>query len=369
MRFYIDTFNDYKEKGLSALRKGNLTEARFNLLKAAEYLFLLAEKSEGELRTVRKQTARKLLEMAKQIQPGKPKVYHTKESQGSSNDESRDEGAKKWILVRKPDIYFKDIAGLENVKELIKKRVIYPFQHPEITKRYKKKMGGGVLLYGPPGTGKTMIAKAVATELDAVFFNIKCSDIISKWVGDAEKNLADLFSEASQYERAVIFLDETESIVSKRGSGSTVMDRVIPEFLSQVDGIEKRSNCILLLGATNRPWDMDEAALRTGRFGELIYVGLPDIKARKKILELELFGVPMDHDIDYDMLAEKLEGYTGADIAGICETATDFPYDRERETNEKSQLTEIDLLSAIKLKKPSVTQNQLKKYEIFRSER
>lgn len=363
MRFYVELFEKYKEKGLAALRDGRPHEARFNLLKAAESLFQLAAKSAGELRQTRIRNANRLLEMAKQIRPGEQKPVFTGHD-GSSPDEENG-AAKKWILIRKPGVYFSDIAGLENVKETIRKRVIYPFQHPETTRRYKKKAGGGVLLYGPPGTGKTMIAKAIATELDAVFFNIRCSDIISKWVGEAEKNLAALFNEASGYERSVIFLDETEAIVGKRGSGSTVMDRVIPEFLSQVDGMDNRENCILLLGATNRPWDMDEAALRTGRFGELIYVGLPDLEARKKILELALSGIPMDQDIDLRETALQLDGYTGADIKGICAAATDMPYEREISTGATSQLHHEDLARAIATRKPSVTQKQLKKYIEF----
>ena len=214
-----------------------------------------------------------------------------------------------------------------------------------------------------------MIAKAIATELDATFFSVKCSDIMSKWVGEAEQNLKKLFEAARAAERAVVFLDETEAIVAKRGGDSTVMNRVIPEFLAQVDGLDTGGSTMLLLGATNRPWDMDEVALRTGRFGELIYIGLPDHPARLWMLRHALEGIPMAEDIGLEDLARRLDGYTGADIAGLVERAKDLPYEREIRTGNPSQLDAADLESALAKTRRSVTPALLAKYERFREAR
>jgi len=376
MRFYFDQFAKYKEKFLEAKKAGDMVEARHCLLLAAEYLFKLARETKGDLRESRVETAWRLLRSAQEMKTaaqggdGGAAPSSAGAQRGPSlpaADKDDESGAKRWILLKKPNVFFRDVAGLDDVKDLIRKRVIYPFQNPEITEKYRKDRGGGVLLYGPPGTGKTMIAKAIATELDAVFFDIKCSDIMSKWVGEAEKNLADLFQEAKSYPRAVVFFDEAEAIVGKRGRDSTIMNRVIPEFLSQVDGMDPKENCLLILGATNRPWDMDEASLRTGRFGDLIYVGLPDYPARRKILDINLRDVPMAPDVDLDELARRLESFSGADIKGICQAATDYPFDREIKFKENSFLTKSDIDNALAKRKPSVPGEYLARYRAFQA--
>lgn len=363
MRFLLEQFERHRDEGMAAYKAGRLRDARYQLLKAAEYLFRVAAQSSGTLREQRKRNAQKLLEMAKGIEVPDALSEETADAPGGETGA----GAQRWIVRRKPGVRFTDIAGLEDVKALVKRRVIYPFVHPEATQRYKKKAGGGVLLYGPPGTGKTMMAKAIASELEATFFSVKCSDIITKWVGQAEKNLQRLFAAARACPRAVVFLDETEAIVSRRGSNSTVMNRVIPEFLSQVDGLGSESeSALLLLGATNRPWDMDEAALRAGRFGELIYVGLPDCEARLDMLRRGLEDVPVADGVDIEDLARRLEGYTGADINGLLERATDLPYEREIRTGQPSQIEPDDVEAALERTKPSVTEAQLSRYAKFR---
>jgi SpoVK/Ycf46/Vps4 family AAA+-type ATPase len=210
-----------------------------------------------------------------------------------------------------------------------------------------------------------MIAKAVATKLDAQFLNVQSSNIMSQWVGVAEQNLARLFDVARRYKFSVIFLDETEALVSRRGGQSTMMNRVVPEFLSQVEGMDPKVNCILLMGATNRPWDMDEAALRTGRFGEKFYVGLPDAAAQEQILRFNLDGFPMASDVDIHSLAERLAGYSGADITGVCIKATDFPFQRQIRSGSDAILTKEDLDQAVKEVPASVNQAMLERYKRF----
>ena len=372
-QFHLDIFERYHKRGLEAYRGGDMATAKRSFLKAAEVLFKLAADSAGELQRVRKEKAGKLLALAQSIDPsvkGVPAAPSPRKSSVASEDGGEgEEGGQQWIVTTVPDIKMDEVAGLEEVKAIIRKRVVYPFQHPEITKKYHKQAGGGVLLYGPPGTGKTMIAKAIANEIDATFFSVKCSDIMTKWVGEAERNLKKLFDAAREHPRAVVFMDETEAIVAKRGNDSTVMNRVIPEFLAQVDGLEGRHGGLLLLGATNRPWDMDEAALRPGRFGELIYVPLPDVAARRQIVAGAIKGIPMAPEVDIEVLATQTDGYSGADIVGLCERAKDCPYEREILTQVPQRLEVEDLAEARRGVGPSVTAAHLAKFEKFKRER
>lgn len=381
MRFLFETYKRHHDEGIAAHKAGDYPDARIHYLMAAKYLCAMAKETEAEFRDERLKKAQRLMDIAKELE-GKAKAQRSKGAEGQTGwdstrrvpgipveGEEQEAEVDKWIVTNPPKTSFADVAGLEDVKEIIRLRVIYPLEHPEVTERFGKKAGGGVLLYGPPGTGKTMIARAIACELDATFMSVKCSDIMSKWVGSAEKHIRELFSSARKYPRCVVFMDETESIVAKRGGGSTVMNRVIPEFLSQVDGLEKRENTLLLLGATNRPWDMDEAALRPGRFDELIYVPLPDEKARLKIVQNSLEGVPKAGDVHPDELAARLEGYSGADIKGFAEIMTDFPYRRQIETGDEQVVTGADIEKALRKVKPSVNAKMLARYEKYMSSR
>jgi len=369
MQFLLDQYDKNKNQGLDYLKVGDYEQARYHLLMAAKYLLKAAQGSEPQLQKIRHDKALQLRDLAASLQ-GKKSVSHkpatAAEKAASGKDQDGDlTPENKWIVSEKPNVRFDQIAGLADVKEAINLRVIYPFRHPEAATRFKKKAGGGMLLYGPPGTGKTMIAKAVATELDAQFLNVKSSNIMSQWVGVAEQNLARLFEVARRYPVSVVFLDETEALVGKRGGQSTVMNRVVPEFLSQVDGLDPKVNCILLMGATNRPWDMDEAAMRTGRFGEKFYVGLPDAAAREQILHFNIDGIPMEKSVDFHALAVKLDGYSGADITGVCIKATDYPFQRQIGSGAETLLTAADLDQGIKEVPPSVNQAMLDRYRRF----
>lgn len=369
MQFFIDQYVRSRNQGLDYLKVGDHAEARHHLLMAAKYLLEAARRSEPSLAEVRRESAMKLRDLALNI-PDQPRVPKTPVADRGTTAEGKDDeegltAEAKWLLSEKPNIRFDQIAGLDDVKEAIDLRLVHPFRHPEVAKRFKKKAGGGLLLYGPPGTGKTMIAKAVATELDAQFLSVKCSSIMSQWVGVAEKNIAKLFDVARRYPVVVVFLDETEALVGKRGGHSTVMNRVIPEFLAQIDGVDGSKNAILLLGATNRPWDMDEAALRTGRFGERFYVSLPNAAARGQILHFNLDGIPMADDVDLADFADMLDGYSGADIVGICREATDYPFHRQIRSGAETVLMRDDLDRARNELKPSVTPAQLDRYRRF----
>jgi SpoVK/Ycf46/Vps4 family AAA+-type ATPase len=372
-RFYLEQFSEHKKRGLAAVRAGKPGQGRYHLLKAAEYLYRLAEKSSGTLRETRKTNAKQLIEMAKKLKGARAggKYKGIEVAAGSHPLDTREgkEEPSRWLVVDRPQVKFSDVAGLEEAKRAVMRMVIYPFKHPETASRFRKRAGGGVLLYGPPGTGKTLFASAIAGELQvAAFFSARCSDIMSKWVGEAEQNIAELFAQARSYRTAVIFMDEVEAIIGKRDTTSTVMKRVIPEFLQQWQGLKDEKVPLLLLGATNRPWDLDDASLRPGRFDRLIYVDLPDAEARLQILESNLTGVPMA-GVDLRGLASGLEGYSGADVVAICLRAIDAAFERQIATRQDTEVMMTDLLSAAHEVKPSVTEKMLARFRNFKEGR
>ena len=253
------------------------------------------------------------------------------------------------------------MAGLKEAKQEIALKVIEPNKHPEVFRRFNKKNGGGILLYGVPGTGKTMLAQAIAHEIDAKFFTAKCSDILSKWVGDAEQNIRNLFEEARKYPTSIIFFDEFEAIAPKRDTYSTVMKRVVPELLAQIQGFEKNENNLIVIAATNRPWDIDTAFLRPGRFDRSIYVPLPDEEARETIIENKLKSVPCDDDLDIQEIVNITNGFNGADVSHFCEKLKDLAISRELQTGEVTRISNNDIDSAKQMVFSSVSVEDLKK--------
>lgn len=228
----------------------------------------------------------------------------------------------KKQTMKKTNIKFNDIAGLDDAKKAFEEKVIMPFEHPELFKKFGKKVGGGILLYGLPGTGKTMFAEAAANEMNALFIPIKCSDIKSKWYGESEKNVSEIFDRARKAKKAIIFFDEFEAIGSKRTDNSdNANNDLVPQILAEMQGVGASSEdvTLIVIAATNKPWAIDSAFLRPGRFDEKIYVPLPDFDARKKLFELQLKKLPISDDLDFDYLANITDGFNGADIKEVCE--------------------------------------------------
>ena len=251
----------------------------------------------------------------------------------------------------KPGVRFTDIVGLDEAKQAINLRMILPFRHPERAARYGIRRGGGLLLYGPPGTGKTMLAKAIATELDASFFHIRPSDILSEQVGQAETNVARLFETLRGEEKAVLFIDEIEALVpSRRKNGSTIMQRVISQILGEVDGLMPRGplNALMFIGATNEAEMIDRAMLRPGRFDIKIYVGPPQADARRRLLSLYLQTLPTADDINLDILVKESDGMSCADLKRAVECASEDVFLRVVAQGTTSiPLTLADLLGAV----------------------
>ena len=378
LRFFLEKADSYLQAAKTAEQNGDISTAKFNYLKSAECLLKAAKKSPAALKEQRLNNAEKLKAYAEHINI----QYSTRNNQCSSKPhfQVRATGNKQQITdngsmvsefePRTTDngqrTTFSSIAGLEAVKEIIRLRLIYPFLHPELAEEYGKRKGGGILLYGPPGTGKTLLARAVAGEVDAAFFPIKPSEIMSKWVGESEQNIKNLFDSAREHERAVIFIDEIEALIPRRKSGqSTVMMRVVPQILAELEGFEKHKGCLLFLGATNEPWALDSAVMRPGRFDEKILVPLPDLPAREQILRMNLEGLPIDENFDFNLLAEQLEGYSGADIRNVCQKASDIPYKEALTNGTKRMINFNDFGIVLKETKPSVNLKMVEKYLNF----
>ena len=226
------------------------------------------------------------------------------------------------VLIESPDIRWEDIGGLEQEKQELREVVEWPMKYESLFSHLKAEPPRGILLYGPPGTGKTLLAKAVATESEANFISVKGPEFLSKWVGESEKAVRETFRKAKQAAPAIVFLDEFDSIASLRGSGSDskVTERVISQLLTELDGLERLHN-IVVIAATNRPDMIDPALLRPGRFDRLVLIGYPDLEARKSIFFIHTKEKPMADDVELEDLARRTDNYSGADIAAVCQEA------------------------------------------------
>ena len=268
-----------------------------------------------------------------------------------------------------PVINFDDIAGLDSVKEVVKVKVLLPLQHPEVFEGYVRKGGGGVLLYGPPGTGKTMIAAAIANEIGAKFCSVKPSDLLNQGAGNTEKAVRSLFAQARSFPCAVIYFDEMDSI-SPKSTKSQYARQLRSEFLAQLQGIEEygksKGNILFLIAATNKPWDIDSAFIRPGRFGTRIYVGLPDEPAREYMLSrrLKKIGekniVAVGEDIDLPLIVEKTNGFNGSDMTNLLDRVEEISALRGISTGEKC-IRQADFEEALEQITSSVQREDIEK--------
>jgi len=230
--------------------------------------------------------------------------------------------AMREVLVQRPNVRWEDIGGLQGIKDELAEAIEWPLKHADLFTEADVKPPKGILLYGPPGTGKTMIAKAVAATSEANFISIKGPELISKWVGESEKGVREVFRKARQAAPCVVFFDELDAIAPRRGSegDAHVTERVISQLLTELDGLEDLKG-VVVIGATNRPDIIDEALLRPGRFDRILEVPPPDKDARKQIFEIHTKKKPLDSDVNLDKLVEMTNGMTGAEIAGIVNAA------------------------------------------------
>lgn len=241
-----------------------------------------------------------------------------------SNDNTDQTEVRRLLVPEKEILSFDDIGGLDELKKTIHKKIILPYQKPGLFQRFRKRVGGGVLLYGPPGCGKTMLARATAGECKATFFNVAISDVLDMYIGESERKLHALFEQARAQAPAVMFFDEVEALGGKRSNTrDSTSSKLVSQFLSEMDGFTKDNHGVLILAATNVPWSVDSAFRRPGRFDRVLFVPPPDRPAREAMLKLMMQGRPMAEDIDFAFLAKNTSGFSGADLGELVETAAD----------------------------------------------
>ncbi|TMM58814.1 AAA family ATPase [Maribacter algarum] len=283
----------------------------------------------------------------------------------SDDSEFVDEDAISFL--KKPDMGFKDIGGMDHVKNEISLKIIKPLEHKDLYKAYGKKIGGGILLYGPPGCGKTHLAKATAGEINANFINVGINEILDMWVGSSERNLHQIFETARRNTPCVIFIDEIDALGANRNDVNKAAGRtVINQFLSELDGIDSENDGILIIGATNAPWYIDPAFRRPGRFDRIIFVSPPDLQARAAIFDIQLRDKPIEN-IDFAALAKISKEFSGADIKASIDVAIENKLEKAFVDGIPKPITTKDVSNAIKKMKPSTKEwfGSAKNYALY----
>ncbi len=270
--------------------------------------------------------------------------------------------AMREVAVEIPNVAWGDVGGLEDIKRLLKEMIELPLQDPQCFKRLGIKPGRGVLLYGPPGTGKTLLARAVANECKVNFINVKGPEIMSKWVGESEKAIRQIFKKAKQVAPAIVFLDEIDAIAPRRGmvNDSNVTERVVNQLLTSMDGFESLDR-VTVMAATNRPDIVDPALLRPGRFDRLALVPVPDATARASIIAINTRDMPLD-GVDLDAIVARTDGFVGADLEALCREAALIAM-REARDADKIHMKHFE--AALKIIRPSSSKDVMKWYEDF----
>lgn len=271
--------------------------------------------------------------------------------------------AMREVMVQVPDVRWEDVGGLDEAQAKLKEGIELPLKNPEAFRRLGIRPAKGFLLYGPPGTGKTLLAKAVARESEANFISIKSSDLLSKWYGESEQQIARLFARARQVAPTIIFIDEIDSLAPARGRGGgepQVTERVVNTLLAEMDGLEEMQS-VIVIGATNRPTLMDPALLRPGRFDELVYVTVPDEKGRRRILGIHTSKMPLGKDIDLDDFAERTDRYSGADLEDLVRRAGLFAL--RDEGSDASEVRKSHFEKALEASRATVTPEMETEYQ------
>ncbi|MDJ0979442.1 MAG: CDC48 family AAA ATPase [Erythrobacter sp.] len=276
--------------------------------------------------------------------------------------------AMREVMVQAPNVAWEDIGGVGDAIDKLKEGIELPLKSPDAFRRLGIRPAKGFLLYGPPGTGKTLLAKAVAKEAEANFISMKSSDLLSKWYGESEQQIARMFQRARSVAPCVIFIDEIDSLVPARGSGQgepQVTGRVVNTILAEMDGLEELQS-VVVIGATNRPALMDPALLRPGRFDELVYVGTPDKPGRERILKIHTAKMPLDDGVDLSAVADKTDRFTGADLEDVVRRAGLGAL--RRVGGEVAKVTALDFDQALEDSRASVTPRMEAEYRKMRGE-
>lgn len=272
---------------------------------------------------------------------------------GRLRNSDGDGGESAATEIERPKVGFGDVGGMEGVKEEIRLKIIHPLRHPELYKAYGKVVGGGILMYGPPGCGKTHLARATAGEVRAGFVAVGINDVLEMWIGNSERNLHAVFEQARRNTPCVLFFDEVDALAASRSdmkhSGARML---INQFLAELDGVQASNEGLLTLAATNAPWHLDAAFRRPGRFDRVLFVPPPDAQARSAILQILLKGKPTK-DVDYDALAKRTDGFSGADLKGMVDVAIEAKLREAMKKGIPAPLTTGDLMAAAKSSRPT----------------
>ncbi len=376
-RYALAAFeNDTKKNYEAAIRN---YEAAANLLERAVKLYPdhpLRDTFILYIRKYRKRAAflRKL--MIPQGTSGEEEDVYVEDDRGESDDatverEESTSGTLKppaFVQTEKPNVTFDDIAGLDEAKQAIKEAIIFPIKRPDL---FPLGWPRGILLFGPPGNGKTMLAAAIANEVDGEFLYVDAASIMSKWLGEGEKNVKKLFryarERAEQGVPVIIFIDEIDALLGINISEVGGEVRVRNQFLKEMDGLQDKDKNyhVYVIGATNKPWKLDEPFIR--RFQKRIFIPLPDKATRKKILELYTRRLDLAEDVDLDLLAEKMEGYSGSDIKDVVQAAYMITvreyFEKQGEKEKPRPVSMSDFEVVLSKRKPSVNRKMLEMYE------
>jgi SpoVK/Ycf46/Vps4 family AAA+-type ATPase len=264
-----------------------------------------------------------------------------------------DPGPAASADLERPGISFKDVGGMEPLKDEIRMKIIHPLEHAELYRAYGKPIGGGILMYGPPGCGKTHLARATAGEISASFLAVGISDVLDMWIGNSEKNLHGLFDRARRNRPCVLFFDEVDALAASRADMRTHGGRhLINQFLAELDGMQASNEGVLILAATNAPWHVDPAFRRPGRFDRILFVPPPDKDARESILRVMLKGKPQE-TLDLEPVAKRTDGFSGADLKAVVDQAIEAKLREAMKTGVPAPLKTKDILSAAGSIKPS----------------
>ena len=404
MSYLFDQKTFHETACEAAIRAGDTEKAVFHAAKAAEFGFALAEQTGGAIGARHAEDAEGWLEIAERLKrlaasggrlppsgasapSARPRPSGASDageagrrtaagradaarSAADVGEADKSSDGDEFLVADDTGVSFDDIDGMDAAKAAIREMVILPMQAPEKAAALGIKAGGGVLLYGPPGNGKTMFGKAIAHEIEAPFFYASGAQIRSKWHGESEQKLSRLLHAAQSRPVAVLFLDEVDGLLPRRTAESSAVDnRLVTQFLSDVGGFKDSPNTLLILGATNKPWEIDEAVFRTGRFDEKLHIGVPDAAARLGMLRRSFKNAPLAPDVDLPAWASRLENYSGSDVVGLARKACQIAFRRSIDDNADPVVLASDLESAVRAIPSSITESLLKQYEEFDKKR